>query len=95
MDCHKVWKLIPHSEVPASHHILGCHTVFLCKQDEHNSDYHHKTRIVAKGFCQIEGIDYKEMFVPVACLESVRIVLSLAASMDWEISLMSKLPPYM
>ena len=39
-------------------------------------------RIVAKGFSQIEGIDYKETFAPVARLESVRTVLSLAASMD-------------
>ena len=86
MDHHKVWKLIPCSEVPASHHILGCCTVFLRKRDEHNDVYRHKTRIVAKGFSHIKGIDYKEMFVPVAHLELVRTVLALAASMDWEIN---------
>ena len=44
-----------------------------------------KTRIVAKGYSQIEGIDYTNTFAPVACLESVQTVLGLAASMDWEI----------
>ena len=83
---HNVWKLIPQSEVPAGRCILGCCTVFLQKRDENNNVSHHKTRIVAKGFSQIEGIDYKETFTPVAHLESVRAVLSLAASMDWEIN---------
>ena len=33
----------------------------------------------------MEGIDYTDTFAPVACLESVRTVLGLAASLDWEI----------
>ena len=41
---------------------------------------------MAKGFSQIKGIDYKETFAPAACLELVRTVLALAASMDWEIN---------
>ena len=41
---------------------------------------------MAKGFSQIKGIDYKETFAPVTCLEFVRAVLSLVASMDWEIN---------
>ena len=82
MHRHNVWKLIPRSEVPTGCCILGCRTVFLWKWNEDNEVFHHKTRIVAKGFSQIEGIDYKETFAPVARLESVRTVLSLAASMD-------------
>ena len=44
-----------------------------------------KTRIVAKGYSQIEGIDYMDSFTPVAHLESMHTVLSIAASLDWEI----------
>jgi len=40
---------------------------------------------VAKGFSQIPGINYKETFTPVACLESVRVILHLGAKHDWEI----------
>ena len=79
---HNVWVLIPQSEVPAGCCVLGCCTVFLQKHDESNEVSHHKTRIVTRRFSQIEGIDYKETFVPVAWLESVCTILALAASMD-------------
>ena len=44
-----------------------------------------KTHIVAKGYSQVEGVDYTDTFAPVARLESVCTVLSVAASLDWEI----------
>jgi len=40
---------------------------------------------VAKGFSQIPGIDYKEMFTPVAGLESIRMILHIGAQNDCEI----------
>ena len=38
---------------------------------------------MAKGYTQSYGVDYQEMFAPVAKLNSVRILLSLAANQDW------------
>ncbi|MCV5002720.1 reverse transcriptase domain-containing protein, partial [Escherichia coli] len=40
---------------------------------------------MAKGYTQKEGIDYEETFSPVAMLKSIRILLSIAASLDYEI----------
>ena len=45
----------------------------------------YRARLVAKGFTQIAGIDYEETFAPVARLDSLRLLLSLAATYDWEI----------
>jgi hypothetical protein len=41
-----------------------------------------KIRFVARGYVQKDGIDYKEVFAPVANLESIRILLALAAKYD-------------
>ena len=40
---------------------------------------------MAKGFTQIEGVDYEDIFSPVAMLISIRILLSIAAHYDYEI----------
>ena len=44
----------------------------------------HKAQLVAKGFKQIQGVDYDETFSPVAML-SIRILLAIAAFYDYEI----------
>jgi hypothetical protein len=47
------------------------------------SDGRKRARLVAKGFSQIEGIDYNELFSPVVRYESVRLLLALAALEQW------------
>ena len=41
--------------------------------------------LVAKGFSQIEGIDYEELFSPVVHYESVRIIFALTALEHWHL----------
>ena len=59
--------------------------MYKVKQDEHGTIVKHKTRLVARGFVQREGIDFMEVFAPVACMESVRLLLALAAAKDWRV----------
>src|ERR1700748_2351242 len=54
-----------------------------------------KIRFVARGYVQKEGIDYKEGFAPVANLESVRILLALAAKYDLKLDAMDITTAYL
>jgi hypothetical protein len=49
------------------------------------ADGRYRTRLVAKGFMQIPGVDFDETFSPVARFESLRMLLALAALEDWHI----------
>lgn len=72
-------------DLPPRRKAIGSRWVFARKYREDGSLERHKARIVAKGFSQIEGVDYYELFAPVAKWESMRTMLHLAASEDWEI----------
>jgi hypothetical protein len=53
--------------------------VYKLKRNEVWEIVKHKARLVAHGFVQQEGIDFDEVFAPVARMESVCLLLALAA----------------
>ena len=55
----------------------------------------YKVHIVARGFAQKEGVDYQEVFAPVANLESIRIIIALAAKYNLELDQMDVSAAYL
>ena len=58
---------------------------FKLKRNSHGSINKHKVRRVAKGYVQRYKINFEDVFAPVARIETIRLLISLAASNGWEI----------
>ena len=72
----KIWTLV---DLPDDWQAIENKWVFKRKTDADSSATIYKARIVAKGFRQVQGVDYDESFSLVSMLESVRIMLVIAA----------------
>jgi hypothetical protein len=58
----KLYEVVDH---PTNHKVIDSKWVFILKRGPDGEIAKHKARIVAKGYTQIEGLDYDEMFAPV------------------------------
>jgi hypothetical protein len=59
--------------------------VFRNKQDEFGVVTKNKARLIGKGYTQVEGLDFGEIYAPVARLESIRILLAYATHHDFKL----------
>jgi transposase InsO family protein len=76
------WKLV---DLPPNHKPIGLKWVYKLKKNAEGVIVKHKARLVAKGYVQQAGIDFDEVFAPVARLDSVRLLLALAAQEGWKV----------
>ena len=76
---HGVLGVVP--SLPAGKNLITAKYVLKRK-----SDGRYKARLVARGYSQIEGIDYFDVFAPVVSKNTLRLLLSLAAVNDWDIN---------
>ena len=79
IEQNETWELI---DPPPGCRPISLKWVHKVKWDEHGAIIKHKARLIGRVFVQREGIDFEEVFAPVARMESVRLLLALAAAKD-------------
>nr|GEZ27145.1 copia protein [Tanacetum cinerariifolium] len=77
-----VWKLV---DRPLCTNVINLKWLWKNKRDEENTFIQNKSRLVAKGYAQKEGVDFEESFAPVARLEAVRLFIAYAANKSFTV----------
>ena len=72
------WEIVPRL---VDKSMVGSRWIYKVKKIADGSVEKYKARFVARGFSQVEGIDYDETFAPVARYSSIRSILALSAQM--------------
>lgn len=78
----KTWRK---TKLPKDRKPISCQWVFALKKNTSGEIVKYKARLVARGFSQEYGTDYKETFAPVIRLDALRAMLALAAIYGWDI----------
>jgi hypothetical protein len=82
IEKNNTWELVA---LPKGMKKIRVKWVFKTKLNEKGEVDKHKARLVVKGYAQRQGIDYSEVFSPVARWDTIRMLLSLAALRGWEV----------
>jgi hypothetical protein len=85
LDKNEAWDIV---ELPAGRKSVGSKWLFKKKFNTEGKVEKYKSRLVAKGYSQVEGIDFGEIFSPVAKLNSIRFLLSIPVAFDLEVEQM-------
>ncbi|KAK2070745.1 hypothetical protein P8C59_005217 [Phyllachora maydis] len=80
-----VFKFLPRSLLPSNCKLITCRNVLKVKKDAKNRPIKYKSRLVARGFMQLEGLDYTVTYASTSIPPTWRILLAIGAVLDWEI----------
>ncbi|PNX88393.1 retrovirus-related Pol polyprotein from transposon TNT 1-94, partial [Trifolium pratense] len=80
IESNDTWEL---THLPTGAKKIGVKWVYKTKYNEEGKIEKHKARLVAKGYSQQHGIDYNEVFAPVARWDTIRTILAIAATNNW------------
>nr|GFB85663.1 hypothetical protein [Tanacetum cinerariifolium] len=81
----KIQKVCTLVDCPKGVRPIGTKQVLKNKKDERGIVVRNKARLVAQGYTQEEGIDYDEVFAPVARIKAIRLFLAYASFMGFTV----------
>jgi hypothetical protein len=71
------WELVP---IPRYKNVIATKWIFRNKLNEYGHPTRNKARLVCKGYAQVEGIEFEDIFPPVSRMEVIRLILAYASS---------------
>ncbi|CAM8999360.1 unnamed protein product [Rhodiola kirilowii] len=71
------------TDLPRDKTLVDCKWIYKVKFHSDGSVERYKARLVARGFTQVEGLDFHETFAPVAKMTTVRCLLVIAVARQW------------
>jgi hypothetical protein len=77
LEVNQTWSL---TSLPPGKTAIGCRWIYKIKRHSDGTIERHKARFVAKGYTQLEGIDFHDTFSPTAKMITVRCLLAIAAA---------------
>lgn len=72
-------------EHPPNKTTIGCNWVYRIQQKTNKDTERYKPWVVAKDYIQHEGIDYMEMYSPVARLAMIHTIFAVTTIMNWHL----------
>ncbi|PNX86621.1 copia-type polyprotein [Trifolium pratense] len=82
IESNETWYL---TDLPKNAKAIGVKCIFKTKYNEKGKIEKHKARLVAKGYSQKYGVDYGEVYAPVATWDTIRTIISLVAHESWPV----------
>ena len=70
---------------PKGKSVVTSKWIYKIKHASNGSGKKYKERFVPRGFSEVEGIDYEEIFALVARYTSIRTIIALSTSMGWRL----------
>ncbi|GAU36545.1 hypothetical protein TSUD_277510 [Trifolium subterraneum] len=82
IENNNTWQL---TTLPHGANVIGVKWIYKTKYNEKGEIEKHKARLVVKRYSQKHGVDYNDVFAPVARWETIRAILALAPNKNWKV----------
>ncbi|CAM8971854.1 unnamed protein product [Rhodiola kirilowii] len=82
LNSNSTWEI---TDLPPGKNHVGSKWIYRIKRNSDGTISRYKVRLVARGFTQLEGLDYHETFAPVVKMNTIRALLAVVVSKGWSL----------